>query len=85
MAAHQDTRSIGTPHPCGTSLADGFTVRCVSLVPIDRFPTKADGQPRNTACIGVHPGAAGAARTDSTVLHPLRGGSATRWADPIPR
>ena len=27
MATHQDTPSIGTPHPCGTSSADGCTVR----------------------------------------------------------
>ena len=27
MATHQETPSVGTPHPCRTSSAHGFTVR----------------------------------------------------------
>ena len=40
MATHQDTPSIGTPHPCGTSLPDGFAVREVAVRRVSVRPLK---------------------------------------------
>ena len=40
MATHQDTPSIGTPHPCGTSLPDGCTVREVAVRRVSVRPLK---------------------------------------------